>query len=156
MHELIEPLAALVGTWRGSGRGEYPTIDDFGYVEEIELVEVGKPFLSYVQRTKSPEGAPMHGEAGYLRAVGGDRLELIVAAPNGIMEIHEGTYTVDGGVLRIELGTVAVPRTATSKRVDEVTRTIVVDGDTLTYDLAMAAVGVGLTHHLTATLQRAG
>ena len=33
-----------MGTWRGPGEGHYPTIADFGYLEELIFSHVGKPF----------------------------------------------------------------------------------------------------------------
>jgi hypothetical protein len=46
--------------------------------------------------------------------------------------------------------------TATAKTVTALHRTFDLDGDRLTYTIAMAAVGQPLTHHLAAELHRVG
>ena len=152
LHDDVAHLSWLVGSWAGRGAGHYPTIESFEYVEQVEFAHVGKPFLSYVQRTKHAEtGLPLHAESGYLRPVGLDRVEFVIAQPSGIMELHEGT--VDGQV--IALRSVSVITTATAKDVTEVHRTLTVADDALSYTVDMAAVGLELQHHLTATLNRA-
>jgi hypothetical protein len=149
----LAPLAGLVGSWRGDGEGEYPTIEPFRYLEEVSFGHVGKPFLAYSQRTRhAGTGQPLHAESGYWRAVGGGRLEVVLAHPSGILESLEGT--VDGGV--IELSSTVMITTATAKSVTAVHRRFELDGDALRYQLAMAAVGLPLTHHLRATLLRVG
>ena len=77
LHPGLSAVAGLIGTWRGEGAGEYPTIDSFTYTEEVTFTDVGKPFLHYVQRTWSPAGAPMHTETGYLRLVDGSAVEFV-------------------------------------------------------------------------------
>ncbi|MCB0994917.1 MAG: FABP family protein [Acidimicrobiales bacterium] len=153
LHPDLEPVAHLIGTWSGSGHGSYPTIESFDYLEDVEFSHVGKPFLAYVQRTRdAASGLPLHAESGYLRAVGPGRVELVVAQPSGIVEVHVGT--VDGAVL--SLVTVSVLTTPTAKDCTAVERRLTVHGDELGYELAMAAVGQPMTHHLAATLQRTG
>jgi hypothetical protein len=90
------------------------------------------------------------GESGYIRSVGSDRVEFVIAQPSGIVEIHEGI--VDGQV--ITLRSVSVVTTATAKSVTEVHRTLTVTDDSLSYTVDMAAVGLELQHHLAATLHR--
>lgn len=155
LHPDLAPLAFLLGTWSGGGDGEYPTISAFTYRETVTFTHAGKPFVAYAQRTFDPAtGAPMHAETGYLRPVGVGRVELVIAQPTGVVELHEGSAWVSDTGGRLELHSTAVMCTATAKEVTEVTRAIEIDGDRLRYRLAMAAVGQPLTHHLAAELMR--
>jgi len=155
LHPHCEPLAFLLGTWRGRGAGHYPTIDPFVYVEEVSFHHVGKPFLSYTQKTKHADsGEPLHAESGYLRAVGDGQVEFVLVQPSGIVELHHAR--VSGTSLAFEFD--AVHTTKTAKSVTAVTRTLAVEqrepdaSPVLVYDVAMAAVGQPLTHHLHAEL----
>ena len=156
VHPDIAPLAFLIGTWNGEGRGEYPTIADFTYGEEITIVAPpDKPFLAYTQRTwrtgDHPEaGSPLHTETGYFRATGPGRAEAVVAMPTGVVEVHAGK--IDGTSVRLETTTVAA--TPTAKEVRSVERRLVVVDQELRYELWMAAVGQASQIHLTATLRR--
>jgi hypothetical protein len=151
LHPDVAPLAGLLGTWEGDGRGDYPTIEPFVYREQVTFGHVGKPFLAYTQRTWQPEtGMPMHAETGYLRLAAGGRVELVLAHPTGIVEVQEGT--LDDG--RLELEATTIGRTATAKEVRGLRRVATLDGDELTYDLWMAYAHVPETHHLHAQLRR--
>lgn len=162
LHPDCRPLAFLLGTWKGRGEGHYPTIESFTYLEEVSFGHVGKPFLAYNQKTRHGEtGEPLHAEAGYLRATGErddarSGIELVLTQPSGIVEVHTGY--VEGQRLQLNLHTVLT--TPTAKSVTNVTRDVRVESTSgadassavLHYDLAMAAVGEPLTHHLRAAL----
>ena len=217
LHPAVAHLAPLLGTWRGGGRGDYPTIEAFDYSEEVTIGHVGKPFLAYSQRTKGAGGAPLHAESGYLRPDGESGLELLVVHPSGIAEVLVGEVTgTHFGLLvvlragaghpagpndRARTGTDDAPAAEdpaqdtddapaaedpaqgadtagaaesegfpavgtrvgagghvilapTAKRVDATERRISVDGDTMRYEVHMAAVGEPMTPHLEATLRR--
>lgn len=155
LHPDCQPLAFLLGTWRGPGAGSYPTIESFSYREEVTFGHVGKPFVSYSQRTQhATTGEPLHAEAGYVRAIGGNAIEFVVVQPSGIVELHVGTATDS----RLELTLHNVQTTPAAKSVTNVVRSWWVHGlpdqPVLSYDVSMAAVGRDLTHHLHADLTR--
>lgn len=154
-HPDIAVLAPLLGTWRGSGQGEYPTIAPFGYLEEVTFGHLGRPFLTYTQRTRSTaDNRPLHGETGYLRCAGPDRAELIVAHPTGITEVCEGPLINEDGQIRLELSSNNIGLSITAKQVTSLGRTICLRGDTIDYTLRMAAVEQTMQQHLNATLAR--
>ena len=197
LHPAVAHLAPLLGTWRGAGRGDYPTIEAFEYTEEVTIGHAGKPFLAYGQRTKGADGSPLHAEHGYWRPAGERGLELLIVHPSGIAEVLVGKVTeTHYGLLAVlragAAGTGAGASTAaagatetgdaatasatqtggtpgvgvragpggrvilapTAKQVDATERRISVDGDTMRYEIHMAAVGEPMTPHLEATLHR--
>lgn len=154
LHPNVARLEPLLGTWRGAARGEYPTITPFEYTDQWTFSHSGKPFVAFVQRTWSPTGQPMHTESGYLRCPDADgTIEIIAALPTGQVEIGGGRAEVGDGVLEVTTDA-QVSNTPTAKTVERITRTFTVEGDSLVIDLAMAAVGQELGHHLASRLTR--
>lgn len=150
LHSDLIPIQFLIGTWRGSGRGEYPTIEPFTYTEEASFQPgPGKPFLQYTQRTRGADGLPLHSESGFVRMTE-QGPELVLAQPTGLTEVHSGV--LDGTTL--EFQSLAMGSTPTAKTVAQVSRSFRVDGDVLTYTLDMAYAEVPLSLHLEATLSR--
>jgi len=151
LHPDVAALGFLLGTWRGDGDGDYPTVEPFGYTEESVFWHVGKPFIGYTQRTWTrTDGRPSHTETGYWRSPAAGRVELVLAHPNGLVEVSEGRC----GGAAITLRSTVMARTSTAKEVTALSRQIRVDGDELVYTLEMAAVGVPLGFHLRARLER--
>jgi len=155
LHGDCEALAPLLGNWRGSGAGRYPTIDDFEYLEELNFSHVGKPFLAMTQRSRDPRSdAPLHAEVGYLRPQPNKALEMVLTQPTGVVEIHDGKLTETPAGIVLELRSVSVEGTRTAKPITEVRRRIEVAADELTSQVWMAAMGQPLTHHLKGILVR--
>lgn len=150
----LADLAPLVGTWRGRGHGDYPTIEAFDYLEEVTFTNPpSKPFLHYGQRTRhAVTDQPLHTETGYLRMGGPGIVEATIAQPTGVAEVYAGT--VVDGCLDLRSQTVAL--TPTAKEVVTVHRHLVVEGDLLRYRLEMGAVGQPHQLHLQAELTRVG
>ena len=150
IHPAIHPIAFLLGPWHGSGNGNYPTIEPFVYEETVTFEHIGKPFIAYSQRTKGADGAPLHTETGYIRAIDNGMLEMVISQPSGITETHTGTRDRT----RLEFTSIAVTLTPTAKQVDQVGRVIEVVDDIMTNELMMSAVGEPYQWHLGATLRR--
>lgn len=158
LHPALANLEPLLGTFTGDGEGHYPTIDDFRYREEVTFHHGGGPVIRYEQRTwQIDSDRPMHGEVGYLRPAGGDRVEFTLAHTFGITELQEGTLALrgpQGSSLCLELSSTALGIATTAKPVRSVRRRFDLARHELTIDLWMAYQDVPDTHHLRSVLTR--
>jgi hypothetical protein len=162
LHPALQGLLPYIGLWRGRGRGGYPTIEDFDYGQEIKITHDGRPFLFYESRAwlldeQSRPVRPAGREAGWWRPVikDGDptgELEVLICTPTGVMELHLGR--VEG--TKVEFATDAVMRTATAKEVTAGHRLYGIVEGALLYAQELAAVGQGMSPHLSARLLRVG
>ncbi|MFI0982060.1 FABP family protein [Streptomyces sp. NPDC021093] len=158
-HPLLTPVLALLGTWRGQGSGQYPTLDeDFTYAQEVTFTHDGRPFLHYEARAwlLAPDGTPLRPsarESGWWRLQPDGRVEALITQPTGIAEIAVGTAT--SAPTTVDLSAHEVAFTPTAKKVDATRRryTLTDDG-TLAFTHDLAAVGQPLQHHLSARLHR--
>lgn len=155
LHADLMPMAWLLGTWHGSGKGDYPTIDAFGYDQEIIFAHDGRPFMHYFSRTwiTDDDGErvrPGALETGFLRPGVDGAIELVLAHPTGYAEVWYGQ--IEGA--RITLATDLVARTATAKEYTAGQRMYgLVDGD-LMYAIDMAAEGQEMQSHLWGQMKR--
>jgi len=93
--EIIQPLLWLEGKWLTSpeslGTGEYPTINNFSYSEELSIKFSGQPMLDYSSVTSHPvSGKPMHRESGFIRINGNQDVSLVLAHNFGLTSMEEG------------------------------------------------------------------
>jgi hypothetical protein len=159
-HPDLAPLSFLLGRWEGVGKGDYPTIKAFDFVQEVTFTHNGKPFLIYASRSwlleaDGTKGRPLAVETGFWRPRPGNHVEVLLTHPSGITEVYLGE--VSG--TKIEMATDAVVRTESAKEVTAGKRLYgLVDSQRegekdLAYAYDMAAVGQPLQPHLWARLQ---
>jgi len=156
MHELLEPFAAFVGTWRGEGVGGYPSLDaDFRFGEEIVIADYGKPVLAFSSRSWSlDDERPLSCQEGFWRPTSATDLEAVLVIASGFAEVLYGKLVTGPAGEHVEMATDLVARTATAKDVTAEKRMYAVRGGKLMYAIDMAAVGYEMTPHLSAALDR--
>jgi hypothetical protein len=161
LHPALEPLAWLVGTWRGGGAGVYPTIEDFHFEQELIVSHDGRPFLHHATRSWIVDGRgerirPAASEVGWWRPGATPRsVELMLAHHTGVVEVYLGEVAFS----KVELSTEVVARTETAKEITGFRRLYGLlpeqeGGRDLGYVIEMAAVGQPLQPHLSAQLSR--
>ena len=97
LHPELMPLAWLIGTWRGKGRGEYPNIQGFQFAHEISFNHDGRPFLNYFSRSWLLDEndeiiSPAASEVGFWRVKENNILEVVLAHNTGIAEGWVGIF----------------------------------------------------------------
>ena len=154
LHPDLVPVAWLLGTWHGNGRGEYPTIEPFAFEQDVVFAHDTRPFLHYFSRTWITDDAgerlrPGALETGFLRPTA-EGLELVLAHPTGYAEVWYGD--IDGA--RLRLATDLVARTATAKEYTAGQRMYGLVEGALMYAYDMAAEGQEMQSHLWGKLER--
>jgi hypothetical protein len=156
LHPNCGPVAWLLGTWRGNGHVDYPTIEKAEFGQELIFTHDGRPFFHYMSRAwiVDEQGEKVRDaaiETGFLRCPEPGTIEFLLTHNTGFVEVWHGT--ADDG--KLDLATDAVVRTETAKEVTAGKRLYGnVEGDLL-YAYDMAAVGQPLQPHLWARLKRA-
>ena len=97
LHPDLNPLAWMIGTWRGKGRGEYPTIDTFEYAHEVVFNHDGRPFMTYYSRSwiideNGDIVRPAASETGFWRVKPNNVLEVNISHSTGITEGWVGQF----------------------------------------------------------------
>jgi hypothetical protein len=106
LHPDLNPVAWMVGTWRGKGRGEYPGIEPFEFAAEVVFNHDGRNFLNYFSRSWiiDDQGEiirPGASEAGFWRVKPNDVLEVVISHNTGISEGWVGQF--DGPKIQLVL-----------------------------------------------------
>ncbi len=157
LHPDLMPLAWLVGSWRGKGRGEYPNVPSFQFAQEVSFNHDGRPFLNYFSRSWIIDDnneiiRPAASEVGFWRVKENNVLEVILAHNTGIAEGWVGI--VSGAKIQLEMD--QGYSSPSAKIVTAGSRLYgLVEGELFTsYD--MAAEGQTLQAHLWSSLERQG
>ncbi|MGY1825369.1 MULTISPECIES: FABP family protein [unclassified Blastococcus] len=93
--EEILSVLPLLGEWHGEGQAA-GTGGDHRFGQWVRFAHDGRGFLAYESRTwrLTDDGrivGPDVRETGFWRPRGGDEVELLVASPDGLVEIYVGT-----------------------------------------------------------------
>ena len=164
--EDLRPLSWLIGRWVGVGLGQYPTIEDFRFGQEVVFSTDGRPFLSYLSRTWLIDDAgervrPLGTEAGFWRPRPNNGIEVTLAHPTGYAETWAGSFQVtamENAVItgaRATLRVDHIVRTPSAKEYSDGERLYGLVEGKLLWTFDMQAVGQDLTNHLSATLTNA-
>lgn len=152
----IQVFDLLQGTWKGEGRGEFPSVTSFGFRETLTYTRRDEKTLAYEQRTRKLydgqiEWLESHWENGFIRILEGGELEL-TSAQIGRTEVLSGSIETVNDMFQIHF----VSKTLTNDpRMVSSARRFELEGDTLRYEMEMQTTKVNQsTPHLKIALQR--
>lgn len=164
--EDLIPLSWLIGRWAGVGLGQYPTIEDFRFGQEVSFTNDGRPFLAYASRAwllddNGEKVRPLAMESGFWRARPGNEIEVTMAHASGYAELWLGSVEVLGidnaqiTAARATLRTDVVTAAPSAKPYESGERLYGLVNGELLWTFDMAAVGEGMGNHLSARLKLA-
>lgn len=147
----------LIGEWRGTGHGEYPTIEPFEYTEILRFSSDYRPFIHYEQKTMrrnigTEEYISSHWENGFIRLLEDGRVQINNTQSGGRVEVLTGSLEQanNGFIMHLESTSFL-----NDPRMMETSRMIEVDGDELRYSMHMRTNAVPeIAIHVEASLKR--
>ncbi|XP_022886423.1 UPF0678 fatty acid-binding protein-like protein At1g79260 isoform X2 [Olea europaea var. sylvestris] len=143
VHQAVQPLAFLLGTWRGQGEGRFPTISPFAYSEELNFSH--SPNKTWKLNTNQP----MHAESGYWRPQIDGTIEVVIAQSTGLAEVQKGTFDAEQRIVKLKSALVG-----NASKVKQITRVFKVGNEELSYVVEMATNLNDLQPHLEASLKK--
>lgn len=149
LHELLQPIAFLVGDWKGDGSGLWP--GGFAFVDSMAFAHDGRPVLQYRQQTQAKSGPPSHGEAGYFTGQPDGQFHVTISEPSGITEVLVGQ--VEEGELRLR--STMIGRAPDTDNVSGVSRRLRLEGDSLVVEVDISVNNEPLAPHTRSVLRRA-
>ena len=155
-------LSPLLGIWKGTGRGKFPTIEAFDYTEGLKFESNGcEPLIHFEQRTwvqssTETNGSPLHWESGFIRPLEDGSIEISNAQNSGRVEVLKGRIDMAEYLKGILLMSFKSVLFGNDPRLVQTRRTFTLKDKTLSYLLEMATVRTpNLQQHLEARLTRA-
>ena len=152
----IQVLDLLEGTWRGEGRGYFPTVTSFDIRATLVFTLRDQKTLAYEQRAQKrydgqTEWLESHWESGLIRILENGDLEL-TSAQIGRVEVLIGSIESLDAMFRIHFVSKTI---SNDPRMISSARTFELEGDTLSYEMEMQTTKVHQsTPHVKITLQR--
>lgn len=143
---LVEPIAFLLGEWEGEGRGLWD--DDFRFTDRLRFACDGRPLVAFTEETFVTDGAPSHGEAGYLLTKPGGVVHMTVAEPSGVAEILTGV----GSGARLELHSLDIAFAPGARAVSSTARRLFLDGEALIVEVDIGVGGEPAAPHTRSVL----
>jgi THAP domain-containing protein 4 len=149
-------LTLLEGTWKGEGRGYFPTVTSFDIRATLVFTRRDQKTLAYEQRNQKcydgqTEWLQSHWESGFIRSFENDELEL-TSAQIGRVEVLIGSIESLDAMFRIHFVSKTI---SNDPRMISSARTFELEGDTLGYEMEMQTTKVNQsTPHVKITLQR--
>src|ERR1041384_4472067 len=135
----IQILALLEGTWKGEGRGYFPTVTSFDIRATLTFTRRDEKNIAYEQRTQKryngqTEWLQSHWESGFISILEEGDLQLVNVQIAGRNEILVGTVESLESLIQIHFVSKVLnndPRMISSARTFELA------GNTLIYEMEM-------------------
>ncbi|XP_075717498.1 peroxynitrite isomerase THAP4 isoform X3 [Rhinoderma darwinii] len=157
LNPAVAPLAWMLGTWISDppGKGEFPSIPPFCYMEEAVISHVGQPMLNFTFCASNPEtGKAMHRECGFIRVKPGTNQVAFICAQNiGVVEVEEGE--VHGEQLTLTSHSLSRISFAKEPHVQQISRTFCLTAEgKLEQTVSMATATQAMAPHLQVTYKK--